>query len=189
MSTRKRKTRASPGKRKLTNADYRRRYFKRHTKRVRRQSAEHYRRNRDRILEREEKRRRELGIQPRNLSRVIRPAAKPYQPTKSKEVDVQKMSPEAIQRAQEIFARKFRKAVIDRIERDRAERMQRSPAEMNAERDALIATLAAAGQSVRTIADVVRVTVGHVRAVIGTVTKRKPVQLDLLTMEGLRHVA
>lgn len=186
----RRKKRAAPGTRTLTNADYRRRYHKRHPKRVRKQRADYYRRNRERILNEEMERRRALGIQPRKLSRESRAAAKPYKPTLSKEVDVQKkMSPEAIQRAQEIFARKFRKAVQERIELERAERMARSPAEMNAERDALIATLGAAGQSVRTIADVVRVTVRHVRDVMGIAAKRKPVQLELLPSEGLRHVA
>lgn len=98
-------------------------------------------------------------------------------------------SPDALKEAQRRFEIRFRRAVLERIERERAERMQRTPAEIDAERDALIKTFAAAGRSVRDLADTFSVTVSHVRTLLGELEVRRPIQLELLPMEGLRHVA
>lgn len=103
--------------------------------------------------------------------------------------------PDSVKQARERFTRQFKRAVLERIERQTQERMERSPGEMNAERDALIKTFSAAGQTVRQLADAFHVTVRHVRRLVGDERKAKPqkparpVQLERLPLEGLRHAA
>lgn len=98
-----------------------------------------------------------------------------------------RLSPEAIREAQRRFEIRFKRAVLERIEREAAERMRRSPAELDAERDAMIKAFAASGRSVRDLADSFQVTVSHVRRTLGTYQPRRPMQLELLSLEGLRH--
>lgn len=174
MSKLKRK-RARPGTRKLTNADYRRRYKKRHPKRVKKQHAANYARHRVKKLKQAKAR------HARNRD--------PFLITPTQE-DTVKLSPQTMQRARELHAIQFKRAVLERIEREREERVAKPVAVLNAERDALIATLNACGRSVAFIADAVRVTVKHVRTVLSIVPKVKPsrpVQIGLFPMEGLRH--
>ena len=61
------------------------------------------------------------------------------------------MSPEALKRAQERFAIRFKKAVLERIEREHEERCSRHPFELKEEREAIIRSLASAGHSIAEI--------------------------------------
>lgn len=160
-----------------TNAEYRRRYKKRHPRRVKKQNRQNYKRHRAKKLAQA------------NARHARARAAKLEALTPTQE-DAVKVSPESLQRARERFAIQFKRAVADRIEREREEKLAKPVHVLNAERDALIGTLNACGRSVAFIADAVRVTVKHVRTVLSIVPKVKPsrpVQLGLFPMEGLRH--
>lgn len=158
-----------------TNADYRRRYKRRHPGRVKKQNRANYLRHRVKKLAQANAR------HARNRD--------PFLITPTQE-DAVKISPQSLQRARELHAIQFKKAVLERIEREREQKISKPVHVLNAERDAMIATLAACGRSVAFIADSIRVTVKHVRTVLSISPKVKPsrpVQLGLFPMEGLRH--
>lgn len=158
-----------------TNADYRRRYKRRHPGRVKKQNRANYLRHREKKLAQANAR------HARNRDTFL------ITPTQE---DTVKISPQSLQRARELHAIQFKKAVLERIEREREAKISKPVHVLNAERDAMIATLAACGRSVAFIADSIRVTVTHVRTVLSISPKVKPsrpVQLGLFPMEGLRH--
>lgn len=160
-----------------TNADYRRRYKRRHPGRVKKQNRANYLRHRVKKLAQAN-------------ARHARNRRDPFLITPTQEDAAVKISPQALQRARELHAIQFKKAVLERIEREREQKISKPVHVLNAERDAMIATLAACGRSVAFIADSIRVTVKHVRTVLSISPKVKPsrpVQLGLFPMEGLRH--
>ncbi len=75
--------------------------------------------------------------------------------------------PKQLQEARARFARQFKRAVLERIEAQHAERAARSPAELNAERDELIVRLASEGRSLAEIINASEAKGQRVRALLG----------------------
>lgn len=73
----------------------------------------------------------------------------------------------AVLEARRRFAMHFKRAVLERIEAQHAERAARSPAELNAERDALIVSLASEGRSLAEIINASEAKGQRVRALLG----------------------
>jgi hypothetical protein len=65
-------------------------------------------------------------------------------------------TPRQLEQARERFTTRFKRAVLERIEAQHAERAARSPAELNAERDALIRSMASEGRLLRCMPKVMR---------------------------------